>query len=326
MGKYMKIKSPIWAFFLTMLITSIAKIKAPFNILIFDRFVPGLGWIEILIISFYAAWLTKKFLTNKNTSILRIRIWTVFSIVFFLQLFLGMAGFDIFLMTGKLHLPLPALIAAGPIYRGGNFFMPILLTSTIILVGPAWCSYICYIGVWDNIASSRKKKIKSAWKWNPLLRSIIFTSIIVTAVIYNIFNVSQGVAFLSAIIFAIISFSLMIIVSLRKGYMFHCTAICPIGIITNLAGKISPFRIKISSSCTECMRCSFVCRYNALDKKNIENRKPGLTCTLCGDCIEVCQYNSISYKFLKLSPENSKALFIIIIVSLHAATMVLARI
>ena len=47
-------------------------------------------------------------------------MWLIFSIIFFTQLILGVAGVDKLLMTGKLHLPVPALIAAGPLYRAGG--------------------------------------------------------------------------------------------------------------------------------------------------------------------------------------------------------------
>ena len=34
--------------------------------------------------------------------------------------------------------PIPAMILAGPLYRGEGFFMPLLFLSTIFFVGPAW--------------------------------------------------------------------------------------------------------------------------------------------------------------------------------------------
>ncbi|HHJ09824.1 MAG TPA: hypothetical protein ENK25_02915 [Bacteroidetes bacterium] len=48
-------------------------------------------------------------------------------------------------MTGKLHLPTPAMILAGPAYRREIGFMTWLFLSTIILNGPALCSHLCYM-------------------------------------------------------------------------------------------------------------------------------------------------------------------------------------
>jgi hypothetical protein len=45
----------------------------------------------------------------------QIQKWTFFSVVFFAQLVLGLAGMPSMLMTGELHAPVPALILAGPV-------------------------------------------------------------------------------------------------------------------------------------------------------------------------------------------------------------------
>ena len=34
--------------------------------------------------------------------------------------------------------------------RGGGLFMAILFSASVLLVGPAWCSWLCYIGAWDD--------------------------------------------------------------------------------------------------------------------------------------------------------------------------------
>ena len=44
--------------------------------------------------------------------------------VFFSQLALGLVGFSRFLMTGALHVPVPAVIVAGPLSAGGGLYVP----------------------------------------------------------------------------------------------------------------------------------------------------------------------------------------------------------
>lgn len=131
-----------------------------------DRLVGGLGWAEMVVLGLYSAFLVQKMASAENTSGIRIVIWTTFSVVFFLQFILGLAGIEKFLMTGKLHAPVPAVVIGGPIFRGERFFMPILFLSTIVLVGPAWCSHLCYIGSWDGLsarAAARPKKLSEHW-------------------------------------------------------------------------------------------------------------------------------------------------------------------
>lgn len=63
-----------------------------------------------------------------------------------------------FYMGGKLHLPIPAMILSGPLYRAELSFMNILFISTIVLSGPAWCSYLCYFGASDNYSVAAKSR------------------------------------------------------------------------------------------------------------------------------------------------------------------------
>jgi polyferredoxin len=90
-------------------------------------------------------------------------------------------------MTGELHLPIPALILAGPVYRGEGLFMPVLYTVTILLVGPAWCSWLCYIGAWDDFAARRRKggsRPVPGWATH-VLRGVIFLGVVGTAFLFR---------------------------------------------------------------------------------------------------------------------------------------------
>lgn len=109
--------------------------------------------------------------------------------------------------------------------------------------------------------------------------------------------------------------------------MVHCTSYCPVGTVVNLTHRVNPFRLYIDDkSCTSCMLCTSSCKYDALNRADILARRPASTCTLCGDCLSSCHADSIRYRFLNLSPGTSRKLYLWITISLHAATMALARI
>jgi len=109
--------------------------------------------------------------------------------------------------------------------------------------------------------------------------------------------------------------------------MVHCTVYCPIGLFANWLGKLNPFRIRIDHSrCTECMACARVCRYNALALSDIRNGKPSLTCTLCADCVTDCPQNTIRFTFPGLGAHAARNLFTVLIVTLHAVFLAVARI
>ncbi|RKX76643.1 MAG: hypothetical protein DRP87_11355 [Spirochaetes bacterium] len=108
--------------------------------------------------------------------------------------------------------------------------------------------------------------------------------------------------------------------------MTHCTVYCPTGLVANILGKISPWRLKTGSECDVCGKCSNVCRYNALQKVHLERKKPGLTCTLCGDCTDSCNRGAIYYSFPGLSPGGARRAFVVTITVLHAVFLAAARI
>ena len=199
------------AFFLTVALIGFPFIKIKFPILLLERFIPGSGWLEIFGLGIYAAIITDKLLKPQLTSIWRRKIWMIFSIVFFLQFTLGIIGYEIFLMTGKLHLPIPGIILAGPIYRWSLSFMVFLFLSSIVLIGPSWCSYLCYFGVWDDVASRYKLKPKQLPKKRQLIRFGIFLTIVLVAFGLNYLGTSAMTATFLGIIFGVIGVIIIIL-------------------------------------------------------------------------------------------------------------------
>jgi polyferredoxin len=317
---------PVAAALLTAALLTVVKLAAPYQMLLADRFFPGAGWAEIVILAVYAALILRAFTVSADTSAIRRKIWLAFSILFFSQFILGVSGIDSFLMTGRLHVPVPAVVIAGPLFRGERFFMPILFLSTILLVGPAWCSHLCYFGGWDGIAAARKTTPGRPSKGWPIVRFSIFVLTPVLAILLRVAGVDGSIAAYAAIGFGAAGLGVSAFVSTRLGVMVHCTSICPLGVIGNFLGKVSPFRITIGETCADCGRCVSSCRYNALSTAQITKRKPGYTCTLCGDCLPSCPHDALSYGFLGIKPETARIVFLVLIVSLHAVFMGVARI
>ena len=295
--------------------------------LLAERFLPGAGWVELLLLAIYAAWLVEKLLCAKATDRIRRNVWTGFSMVFFAQAALGVAGVSKFLMTGSLHLPVPAMIAAGPFFRGEmSIFMPILLGATLLFAGPAWCSWFCYLGSWDFLASRAKAVPEELTRHTVGVRIGILAVLCAGAVALRMAGVPMVVAAALGILFGIGGVAVMLLLSRKRGVMVHCTAYCPIGLIATVAGKISPLRIRIGRDCTKCLSCLRKCRYGALTPETIGARSPGLTCTLCGDCLPACPHAQIGYWFPGLGAAAAKKTFFVIVVSIHALFIGFGRI
>ena len=315
----------LFAFLLTASLLTVVHFQVKPPILLLERFFPGSFGIEIFALSLYAALVTEKMLDIKKTPKTRGWIWLFFSAVFFIQFFLGIMGIDKLLMTGKLHLPIPAMIMAGPIFRGHGFFMLILFTATVILAGSAWCSHLCYIGGWDNWASRSIKKPKSLpSKWRSL-RFGFFIIIVLSALLFRLLGVDPLVVTGIAMIYGLGGAGVMVFLSKRNGVMTHCTLYCPMGLVADFLGRFSPFRIHFNPACDECGACQHACRYHALQEGDIQRKKPGISCTLCGDCLQACPKRALHYKFPGLSPWSARIVFITLIVSLHAVFLGVAR-
>lgn len=322
--RLLRLPVAVFLFVLFLLVPVQLMLENP--MLLLERFIPGAGWFEIVLIGLYGAVVAYHMQDPSKVQAWRKYTWLAFSIVFFSQLILGLLGYEKFLMTGKLHLPIPMMILAGPIYRAHLSVMSILFVSTLVLSGPAWCSHLCYFGAIDSIAASgktRRKPIRNKWA----LKSTVLLLVIAAALVLRWMKVPALTSTLLAIGFGIIGLGLILLVSRKEGRMVHCTAYCPIGTIVNLGRFVNPMRLSIEKdSCTECMVCTTKCKYDALNPKDIAARKSGLTCTLCGDCISSCHAGSLQYRFPGLSSRRARQLFLLISISLHAATMALARI
>ena len=310
--------------FTAFLLVCVQKFMHPTGLLL-ERFLYTGGWWEAFLLAIYAGWLSDRLQDAKQIRKLRPKVWLLFSVIFFTQLILGVAGLEKLLMTGKLHLPVPALILAGPIFRGGGFFMAILFTASVLLVGPAWCSWLCYIGAWDDRLSRAVKRPERLPKWRNLMRVIILVVMVGTAFLLGKLGVSAATAGWLAAGFGLFGVGLMVFWSRRNGNMAHCTAYCPMGWLATRMARVSPWRLKISPNCSDCGACTPACRYDALYPEDVLNRVPGEACTLCGDCLSNCPTNSIEYSMPGLSASRARVVFLVMVTAMHAAWIGVAR-
>ena len=295
--------------------------------LLAERYLPFAGWWEAVVLGLYAGWLSDRLRDARQIRRLRPRVWFAFSVIFFTQLILGLAGVDRMLMTGKLHLPVPAMIVAGPLFRGGGLFMAILFSVSVLLVGPAWCSWLCYFGAWDNRAALARKHPTPLPPWRNALRLGILIGIAALAWVFGRLGLPSSVAAALGGGFGILGVGVMLHHSRRRGTMVHCTSFCPIGWLATRLGRLSPWRIRIDTTCTECMACTLVCRYDALHPAHVRARRVGEACTLCGDCVTACQKTwDIHYTFFGLEPERARRAFLTLVAALHAAFLGIAMI
>lgn len=293
--------------------------------LLAERFLPGAGWAEILFLALWAALLTGRFLDSRAQTRWRLTAWSLFALVFFSQLALGLAGLDIFLMSGELHLPVPAVIAAGPVYRGSGWFMPVLFGAAALLVGPAWCSHLCYLGAAD-LQVARRKPARALPGWMTRAAWAMLPVMVGVALLLRLLGASPRTAAIAALAYLGMGLGVMVLASRRYGQMVHCNLWCPMGLLAKLLGKLSLFRLRIGADCTACGACTPACRYDALRPAHWENGRPGFGCALCGDCLGRCPQRAIRLGFVWGESPLARPLFMALAAALHAVFLGLARI
>lgn len=295
------------------------------DILVMERFVTGGAWIEILLVSIWGSFLAYKMEDPLKAPFWRKSSWLLFSVVFFGQFLLGILGFERFLMTGDVHLPVPAMIISGPVYRGELTIMVFLFLSTVLLTGPAWCSHLCYFGGIDNATADIRKNNRS-WKNKRQVKHLVFFCILIVTLIFRLINLQRIYALAGGIVAGGVGAALILFKSGKEGKMANCVLYCPVGTLVMYLKRINPFSMYIDSSCNNCGTCSSACNYDALTMRDIHQNKPGTTCTYCGDCLSACNHQAIKYKLFGLQAEKARRIYLFLTVSFYTIFLALAKV
>jgi len=206
--------------------------------------------------------------------------------------------------------------------------MPILFASAALLVGPAWCSHLCYIGAWDDMASRRgptpARPLSKRWIIGGRASTLVIAC--GGALAMRLLGTPVELAVTLAAIFGLAGIGVMLFLSRRLGAMVHCATFCPMGLVGNILGRLTPWRMHLGQDrCTRCGVCARACRYGALTPQEIEAGRPGLSCTLCGDCVAACPHAAMRYHARGLAPDAARATFMVLAAALHAVFLGVAR-
>ena len=286
--------------------------------------------MQIFLVSWYGAFFAGKLVDPKQSRRTRKVIWIVFGCFFFAQFFLGLLGFDKMLLTGKLHVPVPAFILYGPIFRGSFSMMPVIVLVSTVLVSTAWCSMLCYFGPFEALSSNRKPVqplpafLQWALKYGRL--TVLISGVLITIGLRQI-GIELATAVAVSIAYATVSLIIMAFVSRKYGGMLHCTTACPMGLLVNLLGKLSPWRLRVEPGlCDNCGACEKICLYRAITPESRKTGKALLRCSLCRDCVSVCRNKALYVGFPGLSPEISWKVFTGLLMVVHTVFLAVAMV
>lgn len=297
------------------------------GIFVLERFAPGWGPAQVFLPGLWAAWVAGRLADRRTAPSTRLWTWRLFSLVFFGQLLLGFVLDSRFLLSGSPHLPVPGLILAAPLYRGGGYFMLILFGVAVLLAGAAWCSQLCYFGVWDAGTAARGRP-RPVPVWLPRLRLGLLGLTLLTPVALRLAGLPSVIALACGLLLGLLLLVCAVLVSRRMGFGAYCLGICPLGLVAGWLGRLSPWRVWRTDACTRCKACVRVCRYGAMTEENLSRAMPGPTCTLCRDCLSACRQKALTFSLYgtKHYGPAVESAFISQVVALHAVFLALARV
>ena len=294
---------------------------APVPMLMLERLAPSVGGVQAFLVAWYAGALAGALLDPARTRKARQWAWRLFCGVFFAQFALGAAGLTAFLLSGRLHAPLPAFIVYGPFYREAPSMMLIVAGVSVLLLGSAWCSHLCYFGPLDALAARGRpiRPLPRGWRWMRAWgRPLVLGAGALLAFILGRLGLDAAQAVALALFWGLVSLMIMALASRRYGGMLHCSAFCPMGLVVSLLARLSPWRLAVDATrCDQCGACERVCAYRAITPASRARGQSTWRCSLCRDCVGVCHRQALRLKGPWMSPRTAWHVFVGLAACLH---------
>lgn len=235
---------------------------------------------------------------------------------------------------------IPAALTRTVIFPGtllgakyGIMSMVVLWLGATLVLGRAWCSWVCFYGGLDECFSRlpkkpRIKRIDRRWTYLPIgvLLAMVLLSAATLSPAYcewlcpfkavtEFVAVTSVLVLIQTVIFVVLFLGLVIILPILTKRRTQCGLFCPMGPLQSLANKINVFEIRIDrEKCRDCRLCLDQCPTFSLDEQSVKRGRTLLTCTKCGRCVDACPRGAAYYHIkgtaLGVKAETARLLFL----------------
>jgi ferredoxin-type protein NapH len=208
----------------------------------------------------------------------------------------------------------------------------IWLAMTLV-VGKAWCSYICFFGGIEEGFAAIPKRAKIR-RLDPRLRLIpwailLFVVVLSGALFEPVYCMwlcpFKAVTEYPAVHSVETAVQMGIFIALFAGLVValpfltkkrtQCAYFCPFGAFQSLFNKMNQFEIRFDrEKCVDCTLCQTACPTMALSAESIRAGRTLMNCMKCGACVDSCKKDAAVWHLkgtrVALQPERARLLFI----------------
>ncbi|MEW6182897.1 MAG: 4Fe-4S binding protein [Bacillota bacterium] len=192
--------------------------------------------------------------------------------------------------------------------------MIVLWTGASLVLGRAWCSWVCFFGGMDEGFSRlcRRpviKRIDRKWTYLPyaVLLAVVLTSALTLSPTYcewlcpfkavtEFVEINSFKVMVQTVIFVSLFVGLVVVLPALTRRRIQCGLFCPFAAFQSLTNKINVFDVRIDrDKCNLCKRCINACPTFSLDEQSVRNGRTCLSCTKCGQCVDNCPQQAASF-------------------------------
>jgi MauM/NapG family ferredoxin protein len=200
------------------------------------------------------------------------------------------------------------------------------LVALTVLLGRFFCGWICPLGTLQQLASflfsprSRRESLEvNRWRRWYALKYYLLAGLLAAALLGSLQTgladpLSLAARGLAAGLWPAlpggravpggwlaVALLVAVLVASRFVPRLFCRALCPLGALLGVFGRLSLFRIQRgAAACSACTLCRFACQ--GADEP-LGAHRPG-ECHVCLNCLDHCPEGAISYRFLGRAPER----------------------
>jgi polyferredoxin len=256
--------------------------------------------------------------------------------VFFLTLFFLLLALTTQSLIGgfevNLFLEMSPLVALGTMLSSGTLYMGLawagVITAITLIFGRIFCSWICPLGIMNQISALIFPKKRTEEEQIAVNRSRPLYNLKYYILIFMLVTAAFGslqVGLMDPICVVVRSFStslfpaahelwpglypqvnfnwgwvigglmIAILIANRVIPRFWCRALCPLGALLGVFSRFSLFRIHRNlDNCTNCNKCVEACDGAAEPQATTKQSE----CLMCMNCIAECPHDALSYAFM----------------------------